>query len=198
MVSSGFSFELRRAEPGAQVRTRDRVYWWTGEVGNLGAVELAYPAREVVPAADQGLYVGTAVRGDSIPPATFRGLGYTVQPRLARGLLTVAGQTASFSRNAWSADKRARGLRIWALGREYTYLEEQNKRHHTLERDGARVVMARSSWKNPKSITGTTAGATDSVDLSLAILFEGVYTRNLSLRGAMISAPGRIFSRVGS
>ncbi|KUF17557.1 hypothetical protein AT728_09030 [Streptomyces silvensis] len=198
MVSSGFSFELRRAEPSAQVRARDRVHWWTGEVGNLGAVELAYPAREVVPPADQALYVGTAVRGDSIPPATFRGLGYTVQPRLARGLLTIAGQTAALSRSTLSTDKRSRGLRISALGREYTYVEEQNKRHHALERDGVRVTMTRSSWKNPRTITGTTAGATDSVDLSLAILFEGVYTRNLSLRGAMISAPGRVFSRIGS
>ncbi|MFD9069419.1 hypothetical protein [Streptomyces lasiicapitis] len=198
MVSSGFSFELHRAEPSAQVRARDRVYWWTGDVAGLGTVELAYPAREVVPVADQGLYVGTAVRGDSIPPSTFRGLGYTVQPRLARGLLTVAGQTASLSRSAWSTDKRARGLRISALGREYTYVEEQSKRHHALERAGAKVVVSRSSWKNPKTISGTTAGATDSVDLSLAILLEGVYTRNLSLRGAMISAPGRIFSRVGS
>lgn len=198
MVSGGFSFELRRGEPTGQVRLRDRVYWWTGEVGNLGGVELAYPAREVVPVADQGLYVGTAVRGDSIPPSTFQGLGYTVQPRLARGVLTVAGQTATYSRGAWSTDRRGRALRIAALGREYTYREDRNKRHHTLERAGASVVMTRSGWKNPKTISGTTAGATDSVDLSLAILFEGVYTRNLSLGGAMISAPGRIFSRVAS
>lgn len=39
-------------------------------------------------------------------------------------------------------------------------------------------------------------GAVDSVDISLAILFEGVYTRNLSFRGALISAPGRFMDSV--
>ena len=57
--------------------------------------------------------------------------------------------------------------------------------------------MLRSAWMDPKNISGTAHGAVDSVDISLAILFEGVYTRNLSLRGALISAPGRLMDRLG-
>ena len=56
--------------------------------------------------------------------------------------------------------------------------------------------MARSSWKDPDIISGSAQGSVDSVDISLAILFEGVYTRNLSLRGAVISGPSRLLARV--
>jgi hypothetical protein len=118
-------------------------------------------------------------------------------PRFARGQLSVAGRDAAFTRKTLRASRGARALRIWAVGREYRYREQGSRRHHVLERPESRIVMARSSWKNPASISGTARGAMDSVDVSLAILFEGVYTRNLSLRGALISAPGRLMDRLG-
>jgi len=85
-----------------------------------------------------------------------------------------------------------------AVGPEYTYLEDENKRHHVLERNESMVAMERSSWRNPKKISGSGRRTVDSVDVSLAILFEGIYKRNLSLRGALVSAPGRVMDRVGS
>ncbi|MCX5422863.1 hypothetical protein [Streptomyces sp. NBC_00078] len=133
----------------------------------------------------------------SIAVSTFAGLPDGGRPRLARGSLSVAGQDAAFTRKTLRSSKRARALRIWAVGREYRYREEGNRRHHVLERPESRIVMARSSWADPKNISGTAHGAVDSVDISLAILFEGVYTRNLSLRGALISAPGRLMDRLG-
>jgi hypothetical protein len=57
--------------------------------------------------------------------------------------------------------------------------------------------MTRTSWKNPQSLHGTSRGGVDSVDLSLAILLECVNTRNLSPRGALLSAPGRVADWLG-
>ncbi|MEV0981289.1 hypothetical protein [Streptomyces sp. NPDC049915] len=83
------------------------------------------------------------------------------------------------------------------MGPQYRYAEVGNPRRHILERPESRTVMDRSSANDPQRISGTAHGSADSVDLSLAILFEGVYTRNLSLRGALISAPGRLMDRLG-
>ncbi|MFI6091357.1 hypothetical protein [Streptomyces sp. NPDC051218] len=189
MTGTGLSFELQLAEAS-------RAFWWEGVVGGLGAVELASPDRDAVPQKYWGTYNGATVRGESIPQCSYYGLGYFLKPRLAHGVLHVAGQEAAVSRNAWSSTKRGRALRIRALGRDYRYVEGQNKRQHALERDGVKVQMTRSSWKNPKTLSGLAEGSVDSVDISLAILFEGIYTRNLSLRGAVFSGPGRMLSRI--
>lgn len=162
----------------------------------LGAVELVLPALELVPVRDRTTHIGALVTGESIPQSSFVGWPYSGRPRLAEGKLSVAGRDAAFARKAWRAGKEERALRIWAVGREYTYVEKQDKRHHALVRDEARVDMARSSWREPKVISGSVQGAADSVDISIAILFEGVYARNLSLRGALISAPGRFMDRL--
>ncbi|MGW2266909.1 hypothetical protein [Streptomyces koyangensis] len=136
--------------------------------------------------------------GESVPPSSFTGLGYGGRPRLARARLQVAGQEAELSRNAWRAGREGRALRVRVVGREYRYQERGNRRHHVLERAGARVEMTRSSASAAaETLRGAAGGAVDSVDLSLAILLEGVHTRNLSLRGALISAPGRLLDRLG-
>jgi hypothetical protein len=192
-----FAFELQRFTNTVTSMNQRHVSFWRGDVGRLGPVELMVPALEAVPIADRSSREGAMVTGDNIPASTFTGLPYGGQPRLARGQLSVAGQDAAFTRKTLRASRGARALRIWAVGREYRYREQGNRRHHVLERPESRIVMARSSWKNPASISGTARGAVDSVDVSLAILFEGVYTRNLSLRGALISTPGRLMDRLG-
>ncbi|GGL73546.1 hypothetical protein GCM10010129_16480 [Streptomyces fumigatiscleroticus] len=171
--------------------------FWRGEVAQLGQVELVVPALEVVPVTDQRTYRGAMVTGESIARSFFTGLPYGGRPRLAHGRLNVAGQDAAFERSAWRTSREGRALRIWAVGREYRYRETRNRRYHVLERPEAHVATVRSSWARPETISGTAQGAVDSVDFSLAILFEGVYTRNLSLRGALISAPGRLADRLG-
>ncbi|MFE2581297.1 hypothetical protein ACFXGE_14685, partial [Streptomyces sp. NPDC059378] len=113
------------------------------------------------------------------------------------GRPSVAGRDGAFTRKTLRTSRDARAPRIWAVGREYRYREAGNRRHHVLERAESQVAMARSGWADPKNISGTAQGAVDSVDISLAILFEGVYTQNLSLRGALISAPGRLMNRLG-
>ncbi|WP_315888507.1 hypothetical protein [Streptomyces sp. P17] len=138
------------------------------------------------------------VTGENIPMSSYKSLRYGGLPRLAEGKLSVAGQHASFIRKTLRVSRGARALKIWAVGREYRYREERNRRHHVLERPESRIAMVRSQASDPKSISGTAYGAVDSVDISLAILFEGVYTRNLSFRGALISAPGRFLDGVAS
>jgi len=199
MSMSELSFELKRDESSGKSRPRrDRVFVWSGNVGGLGLVELVVPALELVPVTQRGLSLGAMATGESIPMSSYTGLPYDRRPRLARGKLNVAGRDAAFSRNAWRTSRQGRALRIWAVGREYTYLEDRNKRHHVLERNGTTVMTTRSSWRDPKSVSGKARGEFDSVDISLAVLFEGIYTRNLSLRGALVSAPGRMMDRFGS
>ncbi|MFI6090737.1 hypothetical protein [Streptomyces sp. NPDC051218] len=145
---------------------------------------------------ERGTHMGAMVTGESIPSSSFKGWPYAGRPRLAEGELNVAGQNATFSHNYWKTSRQGRALRIRVLGRKYAYLEEGSELHHALVRDEAKVMTRRSSWREPKTISGTTSGAADSVDISLAILFEGIYARNLSLRGALLSAPGRIMDRM--
>ncbi len=190
-------FELQRFTNTVTSREQAHVTFWRGAVGQLGQVELVVPALEVIPIGERD-HTGAMVTGENIPPSSYLGLGYGGRPRLARGRLSVAGQDASFSRKTWRTSREGRALRIWAVGREYRYREAQNRRHHVLERPEAQVTLSRSSWADPKNISGAGHGAVDSIDISLAILFEGVYTRNLSLRGALISAPGRLADRLGS
>ncbi|MFJ2818342.1 MULTISPECIES: hypothetical protein [unclassified Streptomyces] len=166
-------------------------------MSRLGTVELVVPALEAVPLAERGRREGAMVTGENIPESVYTGLPYGGRPRLARGRLSVAGQDAAFARKTLRVGRGARALRIWAAGREYRYREDGDRRHHVLERSESRITMARSSWANPKDLSGSARGAVDSVDISLAVLFEGVYTRNLSLRGALISAPGRLMDRLG-
>ncbi|BFO21161.1 hypothetical protein SHKM778_75490 [Streptomyces sp. KM77-8] len=71
-----------------------------------------------------------------------------------------------------------------------------DKLRHELTRKGVVVTMARSEWRRPRTITGVAEGDADGLDLGLAILMEGVYTRNLSFGGAVYSWPGRFLSRL--
>ena len=192
-----FSFELERFTNTVTSMNQRHVSFWRGDVGGLGPVELVVPALEVVPVTERAEYDGAMVTGENIPMSTFTALRYGGRPRVAEGKLNVAGQHASFTRKTLRLSRGGRALKIWAVGREYRYREEGSRRHHVLERPESRIVMTRSSGAaDPKSISGTAHGAVDSVDISLAILFEGVYTRNLSFRGALISAPGRFLDSV--
>ncbi|WP_078913957.1 hypothetical protein [Streptomyces sp. NRRL S-37] len=188
---SQFSFDLQRYTNTATSREQTRVTFWRGTVGQLGSVELVVPALEIVAVSEPREMIGAMVTGDSIPMSSFKGIRYGGRPRLAEGKLSVAGQHASFTRKALRMSRSGRALKIWAVGREYRYREEGNRRHHVLERPESRIAMTRSSTVNPERISGVAYGAVDSVDISVAILFEGVYTRNLSFRGAVISTPGR-------
>ncbi|MFJ6553863.1 hypothetical protein ACIQNT_16700 [Streptomyces luteogriseus] len=186
----GLTFELQRA---ASVRgARGDVYLWTGDVGGLGRVELAFPAEHSDYPSE---YCEVAVSGESFPLVTYLGLRYLRRPLLARGELRVDWDPADLSRNVWWPGRGGRALRIRLKERTYTYVERGGKRRHELVRPGASVHMTRSSWRNPSTISGTWTGDADALDIGVALVLEGVYTRNLSLSGALVSLPGRFFNR---
>ncbi|MFF7450628.1 MULTISPECIES: hypothetical protein [unclassified Streptomyces] len=188
---STVTFELRRAETvkGA----RGEVLSWVGDVAGLGHIELVFPADYSHYPSE---YTEVAVRGDSVPLTTYIGLGYLQRPLLARGELNIDWEPAALSRQAWRFGRDARALRIRVKGRTYAYVQRGGKRRHELVRPGAAVHMRRSSWVKPRTITGTCLGEADALDISIALVLEGVYTRNLSVTGALVSLPGRILNRL--
>lgn len=187
---SGVMFELRRA---ASVKGgQGEVLSWVGDVAGLGRIELVFPAEY---SDYPSTYTEVAVSGDSFPLTTYLGLGYFQRPLLARGELNIDWEPAELSRSAWSFGREARALRIQVKGRTYTYVQRGGKRRHELVRSGGAVRMRRSGWVKPRTISGTCLGEVDALDISIAVVLEGVYTRNLSVAGALVSLPGRILYR---
>lgn len=186
----GVTFELQRAT--STRGPRGDVYLWVGHVEGLGRIELAFPTEHSDYPSE---YCEVAVSGENLPLVTYLGLRYLRRPLLARGELRVDWDPADLSRNVWWPGKNGRALRIGVKGRTYTYAERHGKRSHVLSRPGASVYMTRSSWRNPGTILGSWSGEVDALDIGVALVLEGVYTRNLSLSGAMISLPGRFLNR---
>ncbi|MFJ8715103.1 hypothetical protein ACIRD9_18250 [Streptomyces violaceus] len=166
-----------------------------GHVEGLGRIELTFPTEYSDYTSE---YCEVAVSGESFPLTTYLGLRYLRRPLLASGELRVDWDPAELSRNVWWLGRRGRALRILAKGRAYTYAERGGKRSHELVRSGAVVHMRRSSWSNPRTLSGTCLGEADALDISLALVLEGVYTRNLTTRGALVSLPGRFLNRFSS
>ncbi|MFJ2818339.1 MULTISPECIES: hypothetical protein [unclassified Streptomyces] len=187
---SGVTFELQRA-PSGEGR-RGEVFSWVGQVDGLGAVQLAFPTEHSDYPAE---YCEVAVSGESFPLTTFLGLRYLRRPLLARAELRVDWDPAGLSRTVWWPGKRGRALRIAIKGRDYTYVQQSGRCGHELTRDGATVRTRRSSWRLPRTLSGTCLGAADALDISVALVLEGVYTRNLSAAGALVSLPGRFLNR---
>lgn len=187
---SGVSFELRRAS--STRGRRGEVFSWVGQVDGLGPIELAFPTEHSDYPSE---YCEVAVSGDRFPLVTYLGLRYLRRPLLARGELRVDWEPADLSRNVYRPGRQGRALRIQVMGRSYTYVQIGGKRSHELARPGAGVLMRRSSWNSPQTLSGTCSGSADALDISLAVVLEAVYTRNLSMPGALVSMPGRFLNR---
>ncbi len=187
---TGVSFELQRS---ASVEgARGEVFSWVGQVNGLGEIQLALPTEYGDHPPE---YCEVAVSGQAFPLATYLGLLFLRRPLLARGELRLDWDTAELSRSVWWPGKKGRALRVRVKERTYTYAQLGGKRSHELTRSGAGVRMSRSSWTNPRAISGTCLGDADALDISIALVMEGVYTRNLSASGALVSLPGRFLNR---
>ncbi|GAA2352814.1 hypothetical protein [Streptomyces cuspidosporus] len=165
---------------------------WAGTVPGFGPVELTCPAEEDL-ARDT---LVSWVSGQGIPPMSFSGIDFRDRPRLAWMTLTADGWTADLKRRHLAVTAHRRALRIAVAGRSYRYRVLGDKLRHELWREGAVVTMSRSTWRHPRTVTGAAQGGFDGLDIGLAILMEGVYTRNLSFGGALYSWPGRFLSRL--
>ncbi|MFK4271854.1 hypothetical protein [Streptomyces milbemycinicus] len=185
-------FELIHSGP-AQGRLRRRpTHTWAGAVPGYGPVELVCPAEE-----DLLRETVTAwVSGHGIPPMSFTGIEFRDLPRMAMMTLTADAWTGKLARRHLAVTARGRALRIAIAERSYRYQVLGSKLRHELRREGAVITMSRSSWRYPDTISGAGQGGFDGLDIGLAILLEGVYTRNLSFSGALYSWPGRFLSRL--
>ncbi|MGW5847049.1 hypothetical protein ACWFQ8_03615 [Streptomyces sp. NPDC055254] len=164
---------------------------WAGTVDGFGTVELSSPVERD---ASDGL--GSSVVGQGIPPMLFHGVGFRGAPRMAGMQLTVDGWSAKLRRRHLAVTRRGRALRIEVAGRSYRYQVAGGKLRHELLREGAAVTVVRSSWRHPRTLSGSGRGNIDSWDIGLAILLESAYTRNLTFGGAVYSWPGRVLSRM--
>ncbi|MGW3569786.1 hypothetical protein ACWDSL_38995 [Streptomyces sp. NPDC000941] len=188
----GIQFELTH-RGSARGRLRKRAtHTWAGTVPGFGPVELACPAEE-----DLSRETVTAwLSGHGVPPMSFTGIEFRDLPRLARTTLTADGWTGRLRRRHLAVTARGRALRIEIAERSYRYQVLGSKLRHELRREGAVVTMSRSEWRHPHAISGAGEGGCDGLDIGLAILMEGVYTRNLTFGGALYSWPGRFLSRL--
>ncbi|MDX3225610.1 hypothetical protein [Streptomyces sp. ME19-01-6] len=185
-------FELTH-KGSAHGRLRKRAtHTWAGDVPGSGPVELACPAEEDL-AQDT---IAAWVSGHGTPPMSFVGIDFRDRPRLARMTLTADGWTGRLTRRHLAVTARGRALRIEIAERSYRYQVLGSKLRHELRREGAVVTMSRSTWRHPRVLSGVGQGGFDGLDIGLAILLEGVYTRNLSFGGALYSWPGRFLSRL--
>ncbi|WP_179167406.1 hypothetical protein [Streptomyces sp. 13-12-16] len=172
------SFELRRAS--STRGRRSEVFSWVGQVDGLGPVEPAFPTEHSDYPSE---CCEVAVSGGSFPLVTYLGLRYLWRPLLARGELRVDWEPADLSRNVYRPGRQGRSLRLQVMGRSYTYVQIGGKRSHELARPGAGVLMRRSSWNIPQTLSGTCSGSADALDISLAVVLEAVYAEQNAFLG---------------
>lgn len=189
------SFALARTGSANKFVLRGQVFSWAGEIEGLGTFSMTYPqeAMAVLPSR-----IVASVARDGVELATYSATQHDGRPSLAEVEFVLAGYHVELPHKPGGFTRNQRALRFTAAGREYRYAEVWSKRRHALSRDGAVVHMIRSSWKNPRTIRGTAHGLADSTDIAIALLFECVYTRNLSFRGAVLHSIGRFMDRLGS
>lgn len=185
-------FQLTRAESERGRLLKRATYVWSGTLPGIGVVRLTCP-RE---AWHSGEKQTARVTGEAIPPMVFRGVRFRGLPRMAHMRLGVGVDTCRPRRRHLAVGRSARALRIDLAGRSYRYQVLDSKLRHELTRKDVVVAMTRSEWRRPRTLSGVAQGDADALDLGLAILLEGVYTRNLSFGGAVYSWPGRFLSRM--
>ncbi|MEU7468037.1 hypothetical protein AB0A94_05625 [Streptomyces sp. NPDC044984] len=184
-------FQLVRTESERDRLLRRATRTWSGTLPGIGAVELTCPKEAWYSSSDQTVRVS----GGAVPSMVFRGIGFRGLPRMARVKLTADAHQGRLHRRHLAVTRRGRALHVDLAGRSYRYRVLDSKLRHELSRKGVVVTMTRSRWRRPETLSGVAQGGADGLDLALAILLEGVYTRNLSFGGAVYSWPGRFLSR---
>ncbi|MFB8078154.1 MULTISPECIES: hypothetical protein [unclassified Streptomyces] len=191
MSTAGFT--LRHTDPEAASRSR----WlapapsWGGVIPGLGAVELRYG--NAVGRGDD--FAQVSVAGEHLPQGVFSGIRFGRAPLPARARLRVGEHTGTLSRRRSGLSRDGRALRIGLAGRAYRCRRGQDKRVTELLRQGVVVRVTRDDWSRPVTLDVRTEGRADAVDLALALLLQGVYTRHLAQGGRWYSLPGRILNR---
>ncbi|WP_306328383.1 hypothetical protein [Streptomyces venezuelae] len=184
-------FVLSRTDPGAASRWFGPGPSWGGVIPGLGPVELRYG--NAVGRGDD--FAQFSVVGERLPQGVFSGIRFGRMPLPARAGLRVGEHTGSLSRRRSGVSRDGRALRVGLAGRAYRYRRGRDKRVTELLREGIVVRVTRDDWSRPVTLDVRTEGGVDAVDLSLALLLQGVYTRHLAQGGRWYSLPGRFLNR---
>ncbi|MFI9116518.1 hypothetical protein [Streptomyces venezuelae] len=190
MSTAGFT--LSRTDSGAASRWLGPGPSWGGVIPGLGSVELRYG--NAVGRGDS--FAQFSVTGERLPQGVFSGIRFGRAPLPARARVRVGEHTGTLSRRRSGLSRDGRALRVGLAGRAYRYRRGQDKRATELLRQGIVVRVTRDDWSRPVTLDVRTEGRVDAVDLSLALLLQGVYTRHLAQGGRWFSLPGRILNRM--
>jgi hypothetical protein len=188
MGTSGFTLRHTKSESASKWSPPT----WIGDIPGLGSVKLRYG-----PATGRtGHFAQFSVSGSGIPSAEFTGIKYGHTPLPARAKLQVGAYPGRLSRRRSGLTRDGRALRIRLADREYRYRQGPSKQIHELRRPGSTIRVTRDTWSRPLTLQVTTEGQTDALDICLALLLQGVYTRHLSQGGRWFSMPGRYLNRM--
>ncbi|GHJ94922.1 hypothetical protein SNE510_44410 [Streptomyces sp. NE5-10] len=185
-------FTLHHTDPEGGSRLLTPAPSWAGSVPGLGGVHVRYgpaPGRS-------DAFAQVSVAGEGLPAGVFSGIRYGHAPLPSRARLQVGAHTGAVSRFRSGLTRDQRALRVRIDGRAYRYRQGPGKCVHELLRPGLRIRVTRDDWYRPLALTVRAEGPADGLDLSLALLLQGVYTRHLSQGGRWFSLPFRILNRM--
>ncbi|MFH8368621.1 hypothetical protein [Streptomyces sp. NPDC018031] len=185
---TSFTFTLQPFEVRTGSRTFHR-FGLRGEAGPFGQVEVEYP---VVRDDDTDLF-RAEVRGERVPTAGLTGRAYSYLPSLGSATLDVEGRPVALRRNWWALTRRARALHLDTGTDRYTYTAVGTGKDFELRRAEAGILLRHRGWTRKRTtVEGRASGPVNAVDVALAVLLEGVDTRNLTFSKAVRWGPFRV------
>ncbi|MEU4324374.1 hypothetical protein [Nonomuraea dietziae] len=185
---TSFTFVLEPFEVRVGSRTYHR-FGLRGELGPFGQAEVEYPvARD----DDTNLFAAE-VRGEHLPTARLTGRAYSYMPSLGGARVDIEGRQVTLRRRWWALTRGGRALRLGHEGARYTFIAVGSGKDFELRRADTRVLLRRRGWTWGRvPVVGQASGPVNAVDMALAVLLEGVDTRNLTLTRALRWGPYRL------
>ncbi|MEW2266359.1 hypothetical protein ACGF5T_00090 [Streptomyces sp. NPDC047853] len=169
-----------------------KVYGHSGVVGGFGEVTVEVERRKGF-SKTPGVHCEVRLRGDRMPEVTYRTVG-PGRPTLKNSRLTADGHLCEMSYNSKGLSNSSRALRLICQERVYEYCVTSHGKGATLRRPGVAVTLNRAKSTAGKGMSsfGAATGEVDSLDLALAVVFEGVDTLELTTVGAVSETLNRL------
>jgi hypothetical protein len=124
------------------------------------------------------------------------GGGRSGKPSLDGGWLKVDGVAVKTNFRVTGVRKGSRRLEMFYLNRKYIYISTGEHKTSTLRRGEVTITIGpgrRTAEKGPTRSVEV-SGPGDPTDLAVAIIFEGVDTSVLTLRGALSDVAFKFFN----
>ncbi|MDT0613582.1 hypothetical protein [Streptomyces lancefieldiae] len=171
-----------------------KVHGRKGVVGDFGEVTLEVERRKGF-SRESGIHSEVRLRGENLPDTVYRTVG-PGQPTLKNARLLINGHRCEMRFNSKGFRNASRALKLTYRERSYEYSVTRFEKGATLSRPGSLVTLThgKSSAAKGMSTFGTATGEVDSIDLALAIVFEGVDTLELTATGAVSETLNRLLN----